>query len=291
MTLLALALLITGCGDDAPGADVGSSRGNDISGLPVSVRVTYPGYGADFETLRYDFDKDERVTWAMRVDLRTDVGGTATDLPPFTLRFKTETERSTKDQVTVRLRVDDVVLGDGQGELTEAESRLAGLLEPMTQVGGTLVLGRDGALVRSTVALPKKLEPGLKIVLASFADGSVLMAPLPAEPVGLGAEWVASNTVALRNTTIDQQTTYTLLSHEDDQFEIFVKATNGIEITGDDGASTGVTKSKRTITGSFDTILGRHETGTASTTMSLRRDEGLTEVDIDAATEVTTTSP
>jgi len=110
---------------------------------------------------------------------------------------------------------------------------------------------RDGAFV-----LPEGVAPELQETLDNMSHSmDQMVAPLPEEPVGIGAKWTVVSKPEANGMKIDQTAHYTLLSREDDAIELSVRleqtaakqtvdlgAQGSFELVRYTGAGTGSTK-------------------------------------------------
>lgn len=232
-TLVALALLVAGCGlfgDDASTADPTTSAPDRSTtsttsgaGEATSPQVTLLDAGAEpRSTLRVRPHEGDRATVVFTTDLavQQQVSGRTQrlDSPPIseTMRITVGTVTDSGAQMTMVL--DDVAVQRKGSGLTDQQA------DDLDQELGTLVglraegtMRPDGSYQDLQLHVP---EGASKAVQAQVDDLETAIAglnpPLPAEPVGLGARWRVEATTAVGGIESRATTTYEITDLGDD---------------------------------------------------------------------------
>jgi hypothetical protein len=94
-------------------------------------------------------------------------------------------------------------------------------IEPLNRLGGTEVVGPDGAVRNVTFDTSVVTEPGIKSTLdAMTSELGTLSATFPQEPVGVGARWTVTGSAILAGLKMTTTTRYTLRSRTGDRYEL-----------------------------------------------------------------------
>ncbi|HEV7557527.1 MAG TPA: DUF6263 family protein [Kofleriaceae bacterium] len=150
-------------------------------------------------------------------------------------------------KMKLRTSINDVSARDRPGAASAA--MLKGQLDLMTGTTMTATLGPDGSFKDSAFESSKKMPDAMKEQLAGMTGNIERIAmPLPAVPVGVGAKWRATKSVAQNGMNVTTVTTFELTKIDGDVFAYKTTVT----ITGPDQAVTmgGMTTQVTGITGS-----------------------------------------
>ncbi len=146
----------------------------------------------------------------IRMGTSVDLGmGAAMNMPPMRLSLRFDAKEASADHVRYAFEIVDVGVDAGdpmmKGPLEEA-------LKPMVGFAGEASLDARG----NSTGLVMKPPPGLPKELAGNLDQGLTMvgAPLPVEPVGVGARWSVDQDVDQQGLKVKQTTTWTLVSRE-----------------------------------------------------------------------------
>jgi hypothetical protein len=94
-------------------------------------------------------------------------------------------------------------------------------IEPLNRLGGTKVVGPDGAVRNVTFDTSVVTEPGIKSTLdAMTSELGNVSATFPQEPVGVGARWTVTGSAFIAGLKMTTTTRYTLRSRTGDRYEL-----------------------------------------------------------------------
>ena len=146
----------------------------------------------------------------IRMATHMDLGmGGAMSMPPMRMALRFDTRGPSGDGVAYGFQIVEADVQGGDPMLSQA---LGDALRPMVGFAGEAVIDPRG----NTSGLVMKPPPGLPSQLSGNLDRSLTMvgAPLPAEPVGVGARWTLDQDVEQQGLTVHQSTTWTLVSRD-----------------------------------------------------------------------------
>lgn len=183
------------------------------------LRVLDPGAQPRRHLIYTPTPGEHAITLTLASTLALDMGIAAippTRAPALRMRLKARTRRRPDGDFVLALapsRVETVV-GEGSGALA---ARMDNTIAALEHLEAELVLANDGALLETSIALPP--TPGssgpteAERLQNAFAQ---LFVPLPADPVGVGARWTATQTLPFAGSRIRQTSTFTLVEIDDE---------------------------------------------------------------------------
>ncbi len=214
--LLAAALLCLVPG----GALAASPTTSDEPTTPAVGTAVLLDPGAEPRSeLRYQLGSG---TFEMTVDstqsISVEADGTSQSVDVPTTRFVVEMVTTPTSEVGVT-RVDFRYLGAGLAEAGDVGmgAAIQDAFEPLLGLTGWMLMDDTGKALDLGFEGMDALDPALA---SSFSDferlGTELSAPLPREPVGIGARWQVLLRVPSQGLVMDQTVEYTLLERTDD---------------------------------------------------------------------------
>ncbi|MFN8519443.1 MAG: hypothetical protein U0667_08665 [Chloroflexota bacterium] len=161
-------------------------------------------------------------TFEMTVDstqsISVEADGTSQSVDLPTTRFVVEMVIAPTSEAGVS-RVDFRYLGAGLAEAGDAEMGVAiqDAFEPLLGLTGWMLMDATGKALDLGFEGTDELPPALAASISDFERlGTELSAPLPTEPVGIGARWRVLLEVPSQGLVMHQTVDYTLLERTDD---------------------------------------------------------------------------
>lgn len=229
VALVMVGLLVTGaCGgtsEDTSGDNAESDRATDekngvevldAGAAPQNRLLLQPEPGTEVER-----------TMVANIGLTLEVDGE--ELPSPTVPATRMVLRSHVDEVgddgTIRSTFTfvDVAAVDGPGVDPAVLAETNAVLSQLKGLTGTATSDRHGGSQDVTLDTSTIADPNLKSALESLTSQITnLTAPLPAQPVGMGATWRVERSATLNGIQTDTATTYTLQSHSGNDYVLAV---------------------------------------------------------------------
>ncbi len=288
--LAVLVVGLSGCGDDA--------NDDDLPTLPCEaapVELTLLDAGAEPTVpLRLDptpgdvieLDLDMSVGTEALIDGRA---GADHDAPPLSFGLLISVDDVSDDTVDMSFTYD-------QASTDDDETALGEMLADLPGASGMLRTDRSGAFQDGGISTDG-LDPEVEsLVEQTERHLAALTAPLPTEPVGVGARWEVASSFESGGVVYCTLTTYTLTSLDGDQYELDIELTQGvapttiadngtsIDVIGGSGRGTG--HSSGSLNSPIAAAAATHTT--SRTTMVVERDgaEQRQEIEIDLQLEL-----
>lgn len=225
---LGLLTLLTACGSSAAPPPAASSSGGEITDNTAwQVTLLEAGDG-ERSLLRYHVEPGLTASAYGRIqmEIHTVVGGQETPsppLPPMRFGYTIETTERVGDAIRYRFRYDDASfepIGD-----PGVDARLADLMAPLRRATGEAVVNDRGRVVELAVHVPEDLPAELTSIVSQMEDMMrQVAAPLPAEPVAVGATWTHESPIeTAMGMSMLQRSTYRLVARDGDRIELAIR--------------------------------------------------------------------
>ncbi len=197
---------LVACGGSAASSESGGSQRaentDNSSGAETpefAVQLDAAGEG-ERAPLRYDFvvGSDERAQARIAMTLHTTIGDQELPggaIPAMIAEFTVEMIE--RDEWTFRYRYTfDRIRVDPTGADPSILAQLEASLAPLAQLRGEARIDTRGQVLEANVEVPPDMPPALASSVQQMNDMMrQMVAPLPEEPVGVGAEWKTENTI------------------------------------------------------------------------------------------------
>jgi hypothetical protein len=235
--LLALAASVAafGCSkDDKSDADKetkqtttesGAARAKpsaNSGGKGPAIKVTETGAEPRKE-LRFKVNKgdSQKVEMTMLLSMKIDMEGMEmpeTKLPPTKMVMKMDiTDVMDNGDSKWEMSILSADVTDDPTVNPAVVSAARDGLKGITDFKGWAVIDNRGFVKDADITIPASADPQLKQMMESTRQSlDQLTAPLPEEPVGVGAKWVVDQTISQQGMTIQQTANYTVTSIEGD---------------------------------------------------------------------------
>jgi hypothetical protein len=194
------------CGASAASESSGSQQSENTSNSSgaeapgVTVQLDTAGEG-ERAPLRYDFTVGsvEQAQARIAMTIHTAIGGQELPggaIPAMIAEFTVETIE--RDEWTFRYRYTfDRVSVDPAGADPSILAQLEASLAPLARLRGEARVDARGQVLETHVEVPPDMPPALASSVQQMSDMMrQMVAPLPEEPVGVGAEWKTENTIS-----------------------------------------------------------------------------------------------
>lgn len=237
-TLLALTILLGGCGGASESASPTSAAALPSAPIPAGattpppseVVLLEPGDGPR-RILRFAYPDGAEASGTMEMHMAVSIRmGDAPDVPPTPMptvvlemdagplrRYPDGSVVYSYRYGAVEVRATD----DPHQEAVAATSRR--LLEPLVGMRGECGFSARGEILYVHSEIPEDLDAQVAETMRNTEKAiSQLMPPLPEQPVGVGAKWSTRSPVETAAIRFVQRTTYRLLSLDGDRIELDV---------------------------------------------------------------------
>lgn len=229
--VLALALgLVAACGSDDESSNPGTSApapttaaaGGSASGVTVEDAGAEPRQPL---VLRIAPGSSNKAAFLTRIGLTMTADGEPLDigtLPGFKIVLDQRADRVDPDgtvHYTVTFSDASVVATPGvdPAALQQGQSGIA----QMKGLRGTGTFDAQGDNQKLSFDTSTVSDPAIRSTLDSLSSQiGNLSAPLPNEPLGVGARWTARRSATINGITVNTKTTYTLRSRAGDRYEL-----------------------------------------------------------------------
>lgn len=214
------------------GDESGASRTkpeNANAGKGPSIKVTNEGAEPRKE-LRFNVNKGDtqKVEMTMLLSMKIDMEGMAmpeTKLPATKMVMKVDivdVMDNGDSKWNMSVVSADVVDDPSVNPMVMSAARDG--LKGITDFTGWAVIDNRGFVKDADISIPAGADPQLRQMMESTRQSlDQLTAPLPDEPVGVGAEWTVEQTITQQGMTIQQTADYTVTSIEGDVVKADVK--------------------------------------------------------------------
>ena len=217
IALVALAT-VPGCGRFGDDEDDAVPATTTTTTIPEpETELLDPG-AAPRETLRFAFEPGE-ITVLVVTDLdltqQQDGDPVVVDLPPIRQTVRLTTAAPVGGIADVTLEIEDVAL---EADDTLPDEDRAAVTEQLDQLVGLTGQGRvddQGRVVAFDYTPPAGVDDRLRALVDGFADQlDGMVAPLPDEPVGVGARWRSTTATDAGGIAVPITTVYELTANE-----------------------------------------------------------------------------
>lgn len=195
------------------------------------VTLTNPG-SAPRQLLRYDFAnmKLETMIMEMAMAMSMDIGGMKqpkTQLPTTkTTMVMKPTGVNSDGDLTYQFELTEIELVNTEGVNQFIVDAMKQQLDSSVGLKGIGTVTSRGITSQAEFQLPDNATPQLKESLSNLKlSVQQMSSPLPAEPVGQGAEWEVAANIQNGQMNIQQTTRYTLTQLDDNRVSLAVKVT------------------------------------------------------------------
>lgn len=114
-----------------------------------------------------------------------------------------------------------VDVSDASAADAAVADRVREQIEPIVGLVGTLTMTDQGQVLTADVTPPPDADAAVTNLIEQLSDqASALTVPLPTEAVGRGARWKAASTATVSGITLQQRSTYDLVSLKGDRVEL-----------------------------------------------------------------------
>jgi hypothetical protein len=234
-----------------------------FAGAPPTVNLLEAGSGPK-APLRYAPEAGSKttVTMTMNMTASASFGDQAMPpqvVPPITMTMDTEVSEVSGDSFTLGFRYSSVELGTAEGAPPGTAEAMKQMLDELVGLEGHSTMSSRGFVTDGSFVPKEGASPQVQEIAANFEKSiNQLAAPLPAEPVGVGARWEVLTDVESGGITVSQRAEYTLKARNGDNATMDVKVTQSA--------------AEQTITtpqGSAK-LLSMTATGSGATTLSIK---------------------
>ena len=124
-------------------------------------------------------------------------------------------------EITYNITYDSIELGTGADFPEAARTMIDEVFQELKNLKLVLVGDNRGRVLNAKVEAPDDLNPFLVQMLDSLSQSmKQVSAPLPEEPIGLGARWSITGSVTASGLTLEQTATYELVERDGDRFTV-----------------------------------------------------------------------
>jgi len=169
--------------------------------------------------MRYQYKAGDTQTMVMLMDMNmaAEVNGQPTPsfpIPTQRMEMTVAVERVTEDdKLQCRFEMTAVDLVEDPDAPSSMAGQMREMLKTMVGLGGTYTQSRRGQVTDVAIEYPEGINP---MVRQSMGNMEQVMgqsaAPLPQEPVGVGAVWSVEQTMDTLAFSFDQKATYTVIA-------------------------------------------------------------------------------
>lgn len=136
-------------------------------------------------------------------------------VPPITMVMDTEIAEIKDDKITMNFKYTTVEVGTAEGVDTGTVDAMKAMVSDLIGLNGQTRMTSRGFVLDGALATIEGASPAVQEIAANVEKSLMqLSAPLPAEPVGVGAKWQVDSQIENGGITIDQVAVYTLTSLE-----------------------------------------------------------------------------
>jgi hypothetical protein len=205
-------------------AGPGTSPDNKSTGAETGVRVKLLEAGSEpRQVLRLHPKAEEKqtLTMTLKMAMAMKVGGM--ENPPMKLPTMVMTMEATvknvspEGDIAYEMVLTDTSIGDEPGVLPQVAETIKSSLGNIKGLSGKGVISDRGVNKGMEMTVPSGADPQVQQAMGQMRDSFANLAtPLPEEGVGVGAKWEAKMPIKSQGMSIDQTTTYELVSLKDD---------------------------------------------------------------------------
>jgi hypothetical protein len=231
MMIRPIVLSLAGCGllFLSTGAPL-AQRSEPLASPPV---VTVLDAGAEPRSeLRYRFDSGDSDSAAIEMDIKLNMSMAGLQARPVafpTIRMLVELDAvETLDDGSGRydFAISSAEIVDNADTDPTLATTLRASLGQLPSVSGWARIDSKGAMLEGNMNLPAGVDPQLNQVFDSAEQSLQQMsAPLPSEPVGVGAVWQVVQSIESAGFSVSQTANYTLTSRNGDEITLDIELT------------------------------------------------------------------
>lgn len=224
-----LVSLLAGCGgasaSEGSGAAVAPASEVDETpalGQPASVRLLEAG-SAPFQPIRYRFSAGATAT--AQLELHMSMGMRLQDqdvpmpnLPPSRTSLRTNvTAVAPNGDAHLTFNIDSIEVIDGDQYDAQIVNAMQQAYETIRDFSGAMDISPLGVATNVSINIPEGVDDTVRSILDDMQKSlTQLSMLLPTEPVGVGARWVARQTLLVRGIAVEQSINYQLDSRDGD---------------------------------------------------------------------------
>jgi hypothetical protein len=230
ISLVLTAVLVMACNKEPAHSQEAEAAGSAAAARTIKDGIEILAEGAQpRKLLRYAVAKNTHSPIEIAMDMDLDAG-IKNIAPTLVMVMDIGVDDVTPDgKMKLHTSINDVSARDRPGAASAA--MLKGQLDLMTGTTMTATLGPDGSLKDAAFESSKKMPEAMRDQLAGVTGNLDRIAlPLPSVPVGVGAKWRASKSVAQSGMNVTTVTTFEVTKIDGDVFSY--KTT--VSITGPD---------------------------------------------------------
>lgn len=206
----------------------------------------------------------------------------AIPVPTTKTRLRAEVEDVGADGFSVRHAVEGVEVVSTPQTPEMVVTKVKESVEPLTQYRAVMRMDERGAVLGGTVEIPRDLPAMVHQTMQQMTESlGQLAAPLPEEPVGVGARWTAVHEIQQNGMKMRQTGHYSLLEREGDRLQLEVTIEQelldpNVSPPGMLGGSARVGRFDSSGHGSLDLDLARITPASMSVTVDLSMEMDIT---------------
>ena len=235
------------------------------------------------QAVRFAPKKGSKESMTMVIDMNMEMamGGQqmpAQQLPSMSMVMASEVTDVQKDGTfSYSFTFTKMEVGDSDTLPASAIEELRKTLGGMVGMAGNATVTSRGFSRASDFTLPEGAAPQLQETMDSMTQSmDQMVAPLPEEPIGVGAKWTVASKVSSNGMKIDQTASYELLSHTDDRIELKVSIDQQAPVqTVDLGAQGSFELVRYTGSGAGTTTLDLSRVMPQTASMDVQNDAGM----------------
>jgi hypothetical protein len=176
------------------------------------------------KALRFQVKEGDKQTLGMTMKMKMEMAmgemqNQEMKLPVMKMVMDSTVQKVSPDgDVTYEMVMRETSVAEEAGASPEVLNAMKGPLATMKGMSGTGTISSQGVVKASNINLPNGGDPQSRQALEQMKElFSRLSTPFPDEPVGAGAKWELKSQVKSQGMTLDQTSTYELVSVEGDQ--------------------------------------------------------------------------
>lgn len=195
---------------------------------PAKVKLVNPG-SAPRQAFRFKPQVGSQQSFVMLMNMQQKmfVGGNAMPAPvlptqKFTIDLKVAQVSPEGDVHTDWVYRDIDILDEAETPQVVAD-KIRELVTPLAGMSGKVVVSNRGFTQEANFKVPENLDPQLKQLLGGMLESmDKLSAPVPQEPIGIGAVWTVTQQVVANGLSLNQVATYKLTAIDDSGYHLDV---------------------------------------------------------------------
>lgn len=216
---------------ESPTGVLGVAKADEILKQGAEPKLTVLSPGAEpREKLSYDLavGKKQSLALGLGMDLQMNAPGRPmpkTQIPKITMLFDLETTgKKPSGDFDVRGVISGVELGQPDASQKAAMDQMKAQLDGIKGLTMTYVVSPSGRVRDVKVTVPGDAKSAASQALGQMTQSfESMVAPLPVDPVGIGAKWEVITRVTATGADMLQWSTYELKKREGSDFELGVR--------------------------------------------------------------------